>query len=704
MSELKNLSLAIGYCPATPMTVGDLDRFTRAAARLLPALSPRSISCWSDEGDRALSRRNVIRAALFENHRQHLDALLVVHSPDAMSAEAVGRLADALATLPAGGCAATSDLVLVSTGWLRRMAEASAPAQWFAVSNGCGPDRAFLTYLRGLGCPVVEFATEPAAAAAPESLQLPRGVHFLPAMGGASTVLPIGELSARIASAFSTINALPCDAAIAIYGAGVNGRALLPLLGDRVKVVIDRNPDLRGGHMGGVPVVTPEDLQPYLDSISTVLVTVIGREAEIRATLAEHLGAAVAHVRILDLQGRASEPVATAASPGGPMLPMATTPPIPNVTTAFEAPTDIPKASILAGELPKTTDRTITRRAVLYVGYPCNLKCKFCYYAYNEDNTWHSIEECTRDADLYRHEYGNDQVDITGGEPTIYPKIHDLVEHCATIGLRPSIITNMQVLKDIEKVRRFKDSGLYDFLCSIHGLGEAYNLITGTRKGWQSIVKAVGNLNTVGIRWRANCTATNTTMRQLKSVAQFAYEHGARVINFINYNPFYEWASMLEVDFQARHSEIQPYLLAALDYCDSVGLEANVRYTPHCQLPGHESKSYNYAQLSYDHHEWDYCSWYDEATRNPSHKMPKWMTRLADDRADLHLFLAQHTRAGGFTSCDTCAGCAMQPICDGPTNQYARRYGTGEMKAYPGPLVTDPTHFIRQQNKIVDAF
>jgi hypothetical protein len=39
MSELKNPSLAIGYCPAAPISAGDLGRFTRAAARLLPAVS-----------------------------------------------------------------------------------------------------------------------------------------------------------------------------------------------------------------------------------------------------------------------------------------------------------------------------------------------------------------------------------------------------------------------------------------------------------------------------------------------------------------------------------------------------------------------------------------------------------------------------------------------------------------------------------------
>ena len=42
----------------------------------------------------------------------------------------------------------------------------------------------------------------------------------------------------------------------------------------------------------------------------------------------------------------------------------------------------------------------------------------------------------------------------------------------------------------------------------------------------------------------------------------------------------------MNIDFQARHSEIAPYLIEALEICDRVGYEVNVRYFPLCMMNG----------------------------------------------------------------------------------------------------------------------
>jgi hypothetical protein len=48
----------------------------------------------------------------------------------------------------------------------------------------------------------------------------------------------------------------------------------------------------------------------------------------------------------------------------------------------------------------------------------------------------------------------------------------------------------------------------------------------------------------------------------------------------------------------------------ALDVLDEAGIEANVRYFPLCMVEErHREKMYNFQQLSYDPHEWDFDSW-----------------------------------------------------------------------------------------------
>jgi MoaA/NifB/PqqE/SkfB family radical SAM enzyme len=352
---------------------------------------------------------------------------------------------------------------------------------------------------------------------------------------------------------------------------------------------------------------------------------------------------------------------------------------------------------------PKTTLRSLTRRAVLYVGFRCNIKCIFCYYAFNGDNKWKALGECKREATIYKSKYSNNCVDITGGEPTIYPEIDSLISHCGSIGLRPSVITNGIALGSRTKLNKLLDAGTHDFLISVHAIGDTYNEMTCNNSGWEKLSTAIGLLNKTGTRWRANCTITNKNCNQLHEVARLVVENGALAINFISYNPFYEWEEKLAIDFQGKHSDISRHLLEALDYCDSQGIEANVRYMPYCQLKGHEEKCYNYQQLSYDSHEWDFCSWFSEDVDNPSSKMPDYLRQLAESEEQLHQFYADKTRQMSYKKGDKCATCSLFSVCDGFTNQYRRKFGTGEAAPYDGPAITDPLHFIRRQEKIIDG-
>src|SRR5262245_32549150 len=77
-------------------------------------------------------------------------------------------------------------------------------------------------------------------------------------------------------------------------------------------------------------------------------------------------------------------------------------------------------------------------------GGPCDRKCFFCYYSHQPNLVFYTLETLFSHANLFRHYYGLDACDITGGEATIYKGIVPLVAHCAAIGLKPTIITHGQ--------------------------------------------------------------------------------------------------------------------------------------------------------------------------------------------------------------------------------------------------------------------
>jgi pyruvate-formate lyase-activating enzyme len=335
--------------------------------------------------------------------------------------------------------------------------------------------------------------------------------------------------------------------------------------------------------------------------------------------------------------------------------------------------------------------RRITRRGVLWLGLRCDVRCKFCYdeLVDSREKMWTPLHEATQVLDKFRFFYANEFVDFMGGEPTLRPHILDIVAYATRIGLRPTVITHGMHLADLDRARAYQQAGIHDFLVSIHGVGDTVTLIH--RRGKDNFIRqltALDNLRVLGIPFRFNVTMIRDNLTELTAIADLAGKKGARAVNFLTFNPYFEWTRQPEIAFQARHSVIAPHLARAIDRCTELGVEANVRYLPPCQLPGREAHVYTGFQLPYDPHEWDYNSWYD--TGQQGSPEPDWYFKAAQRQQRRH----------DYVQVPACSGCAFRVVCDGFHAQYIARWGGAEANPYPGPPITDPCHFVRHQNKL----
>lgn len=339
-----------------------------------------------------------------------------------------------------------------------------------------------------------------------------------------------------------------------------------------------------------------------------------------------------------------------------------------------------------------STDRHLTRRGVLWLGLKCDVRCAFCYdeLVASRDKGWLPTARACALLDKFRGFYRNEFVDFMGGEPTLHPQAVDIVAHAASIGLRPTLITHGMHLADLDRARAFADAGIHDLLVSVHGATAAtVAAVHGRgRDNFARQLAALDNLNTLGVPFRFNVTMIADNLAELPAIADLAAAKGARVVNFLTFNPYFEWATRPEIAFQARHSEIAPHLAQAIDRCTAAGVEANVRYLPICQLPGYEQHVYTGYQLPYDPHEWDYNSWYD--TGHPGQPDTGWYLAASGRQQQRH----QYTHA------PACGDCALRNVCDGFHRQYLTRFGGGEARPYPGEPVTDPRHHIARQPKL----
>ena len=284
-----------------------------------------------------------------------------------------------------------------------------------------------------------------------------------------------------------------------------------------------------------------------------------------------------------------------------------------------------------------TRDRHLTRRGVLWLGLRCDVRCKFCYdeRVPTADKAWLKAEDAVKALDKFRFYYGNEFVDFMGGEPTLHPAVLAIVSHAASVGLRPTLITHGMHLARPERAAAFAQAGVHDFLVSVHGLDDTVAAIHGRgRDNAARQIQALDNLRVLGVPFRFNVTMIRDNLTQLEAIAALAAEKGARVVNFLTFNPYFEWERDIDIAFQARHSEIAPYLMRAIDICTAGGVEANVRYMPPCQLPGYEQHVYTGFQLPHDPHEWDYNSWYDAGHEGTPPR--QWYYEAWRRQRDLH--------------------------------------------------------------------
>lgn len=382
-----------------------------------------------------------------------------------------------------------------------------------------------------------------------------------------------------------------------------------------------------------------------------------------------------------------------------------------------------------------TTRRVLTRRGVVWLGQTCNLRCHFCYFQTRieaKDHPEHpfmSLDKAKAICDTLRRHYGNTAIDIQGGEPTIFPGIEALCAHCADIGLLPTLITNALVLARREACQGLKDAGVRDLLVSVHGLGDDYDAAVGVPGAHKRQMAALDNCVAVGLPLRFNCVLTASALPHLAAVARLAVDTGARVVNFIAFNPFEDQQkgerSRSNV---AAYSEVAPPLIKALDILRAAGVEANVRYFPLCQVPeAYRQHLYNFQQLPYDLHEWDYASWSwtdmkpqrmrdgklsplislrQANLRSPMFRdVPGYLddAGLSPDDERRHSALIRAREHCGYKYAPACAACGARGICDGLHGDYAALFGHAEAQAIEtaAPL-TEPRHYISQQPKMVE--
>lgn len=327
--------------------------------------------------------------------------------------------------------------------------------------------------------------------------------------------------------------------------------------------------------------------------------------------------------------------------------------------------------------------RALCKRGVLYVEHTCDLNCVFYCYKHEKKRAFQHLQELKEECDKFVNFYGNTCVDITGGEPMIYPKIIQLVEHCKKINLIPTIITNGQRLT-AELVEKLKQAGLEDFLIPYHGLEKEYNYLIQKADGYSLMRCGLGIITKAGLTFRTNTVVTKINYRTLPDLAREFLEAGQKVANFIMFNPLDEGVNFPKQDLRIRYSETAPYLMEAISILNSKGIEVHVKYMPFCLFPGLEKYIINFPQMPFDQWGWRFKRGYP-----------------LDNEYNYLYSTLKESRASYSDNCEPCQKCSLKLICSGLPKQYIGEFGWNELKPHCGMVVRDPLYFMNQNEQPV---
>lgn len=126
----------------------------------------------------------------------------------------------------------------------------------------------------------------------------------------------------------------------------------------------------------------------------------------------------------------------------------------------------------------------------------CNQECIICSNPPNEKLLL--LKEAKKNVDQIISE-GNDGLIITGGEPTLYKFLPELIKYSKEKGLSTRMITNGQKMSDINFVKKLSNAGLNHVHMSIYSSRDSIqSKISKNKDSLKNIIKALNNIESNG--------------------------------------------------------------------------------------------------------------------------------------------------------------------------------------------------------------
>ena len=304
-----------------------------------------------------------------------------------------------------------------------------------------------------------------------------------------------------------------------------------------------------------------------------------------------------------------------------------------------------------------------TRKTVIFMGYRCNNRCRFCMEADKRNLPMAGTKEVEKEM-IKAKKAGTDYLEMIGGETTIRPDIITLVKFAKSLGFKTIMMsTNGRMYSYKDFARKILEAGLNSIVFSIHGhTAKLHDYLTQVPGSFGQLTQGIKNVKEIikeehlQVSLGSNTTIVKPNYKFLPQIGEYIRSLGLYNAEFIFVDCNEGGAHDNFYELVPRISDVAPYAHKCLD----IGRRYKI---PHWDV--------RYVPLCYFQDYLDQVSELKEVRIFDTEHM-------APDFYDPH---AEKNRALiGRGKTKKCKGCKLFNKCEGIWKEYLRHYGDEEFK------------------------
>jgi MoaA/NifB/PqqE/SkfB family radical SAM enzyme len=278
-------------------------------------------------------------------------------------------------------------------------------------------------------------------------------------------------------------------------------------------------------------------------------------------------------------------------------------------------------------------------QSVVRINFHCNQACAFCFVQTQLPPPRAGAIERAIDDAAQRGDY----VALSGGEPTLHPRLVEYVRRASRASRRPvTLQTNAVRLDDPLLAAALADAGLDEAFVSLHGAkAKTAEAVTRSPGTFQRTLAGLDNLMAVRVPFSVNFVICGSNASELPDAVEMAAARwpGARFnLSFVSAS-----SQLVPRDrtLIPSYGAVLPHLTASLRTARSHGVRVS-GFESMCGLP--------------------LCIVPEELEPDSLFDIPPDVDR------------------GDFVKADACATCRLEPKCWGVRGTYAALHGIGELR------------------------